>query len=301
MADEKQKREYGIPVGGVVLLFLGVIFLLQTLNVIPWGLWGTLWQYWPVILIVIGLGILLRHYNVWLMSLIILAALFACLGLAIWQYTPSPTTSTVTESYSRPLDNLERAQVKMDFPVGDFSIASLPASSQNLVEAGFEKSGGVLRTDFRRDGNTGMLDLRLERDSGPFWNSGDASWSALFSRNIPLTMDVKSAVSNLDVDLSELNVTDLKIKLDVGNYKVTLPASAGKTIVNIDSALSNLDIFVPEGVALKLKAKADLASAEIDQSRFPKEGDYYISPDFNTAKNRIEMEFKGSLGRVSVK
>jgi len=86
MSEEKPQRVVGVPIWGIFLVFLGIVFLLQTLNVLPWGLWGTLWRYWPVLIIIIGLGILLRRYNVWLLSLLILAILGGCLGIAIWQY-----------------------------------------------------------------------------------------------------------------------------------------------------------------------------------------------------------------------
>ncbi len=85
MSQEKQPRRNDIPVGGIFLLFIGTVLLLQTLDVLPWTLWNTLWRFWPVLLIITGLQILLRRYNVWLVSLLLLALLFATLGLTIWQ------------------------------------------------------------------------------------------------------------------------------------------------------------------------------------------------------------------------
>ena len=86
MPEEKSSRVIGVPVRGIFLVFLGIIFLLQTLDVLPWGLWKTLWRFWPVLIIITGLGILLRRYNVWLISLLVLVVLGAGLGIAIWQY-----------------------------------------------------------------------------------------------------------------------------------------------------------------------------------------------------------------------
>ena len=86
MPEEKSSRVIGVPVQGSFLVFLGVVLLLQTLDVLPWGLWRTLWRFWPVLIIITGLGILLRRYNVWLISLLVLVVLGAGLGIAIWQY-----------------------------------------------------------------------------------------------------------------------------------------------------------------------------------------------------------------------
>lgn len=86
MPGEKSPRVISVPVWGIFLVFLGIVFLFQTLDVLPWGLWRTLWRFWPVLIIITGLGILLRHYNVWLVSLLVLVVLGAGLGIAIWQY-----------------------------------------------------------------------------------------------------------------------------------------------------------------------------------------------------------------------
>jgi len=75
---------------GIALLILGVVFLLQNFDVLPWGLWGTLWRFWPVLIIILGLNILMRRYNTWLVSALVLAILCACLGIAIWQYGSFP-------------------------------------------------------------------------------------------------------------------------------------------------------------------------------------------------------------------
>jgi hypothetical protein len=88
VSDERKPRERqhwtnDIPAGGIFLLFLGTVLLLQTLDVLPWTLWNTLWRFWPVLLINSGLSILLRRYNVWLVSLVLLALLLGSLGLAI--------------------------------------------------------------------------------------------------------------------------------------------------------------------------------------------------------------------------
>src|SRR3990172_9810189 len=84
MSEERPDRNYEMPTGGIFLLFLGVVFLLQSLGVLPWSLWNTLWRFWPVILVITGLGLLLRRLNVWLVNLLLLALLFACLGIAAW-------------------------------------------------------------------------------------------------------------------------------------------------------------------------------------------------------------------------
>ena len=61
MSEKKPQQSHGALIWGIILLFLGIVFLLQVLDVLPWALWVTLWRFWPVLIIIIGLNILLRR------------------------------------------------------------------------------------------------------------------------------------------------------------------------------------------------------------------------------------------------
>ena len=301
MSEPKQQREYHVPVWGIFLLFLGVVFLLQTFNVLPWGLWGTLWRFWPVLLIVIGLSILLRRSNPWLVGALILVLLFASLGIAICQYGPSLPAGGVTKSYSEPLGSLERAQIQINFNAGSLTMRSLPPDSPNFVEAASGRGNGDMKVVFQNQDGEGSLFLSTERTNRRFWDEAEAKWEVRFNRTLPLTIDIKSAVGNLDLDLSELAVTELQMDIDAGNCMVTMPSSTGTTHAYIKADVANIEVTIPEGVAAKLKVDTDLSAFEINESRFPRKGDYYISPDFESAKNRIELELDCDIGRVQVK
>jgi hypothetical protein len=52
MKDEAQRQREGIT-GGLILISIGAIFLLNNLDILRIH---DLWKYWPVILIAIGVG-----------------------------------------------------------------------------------------------------------------------------------------------------------------------------------------------------------------------------------------------------
>lgn len=53
-----QDRHQSGGLGGLILIFIGVVFLLNNFGVLSWEIWNTLWRFWPVILILGGLEIL---------------------------------------------------------------------------------------------------------------------------------------------------------------------------------------------------------------------------------------------------
>lgn len=296
LLEKKPQRTVGAPLWGIFLLFLGIIFLLQTLDVLPWGLWGTLWRFWPVLIIIIGLGILLRHYNPWLVSLLTLAILGACLGIAIWQHGASPPPGTATRSYSEPLGNIEHAKIEIDFTAGSLTIGSLPPTSPNFVEADSEarNGDGNINVDFHQENSEGKLYLSSKQA-----NDG-IRWEVRFTQNIPLAIKIKSAASNTEFDLSKLKVTELRLDIDAGNYRLTMPSSGGTTYAYIKADLANVEVTIPNEVAATIQEDTDLSAFDVDESRFPRKGELYISNNFDTAQNRIYLEIDCDVGRVQV-
>jgi len=47
--------------GPLVLVIIGLLLLLNNMGMLPLGFWGTIWRFWPLILILIGLDILATH------------------------------------------------------------------------------------------------------------------------------------------------------------------------------------------------------------------------------------------------
>jgi hypothetical protein len=282
------------------LLFLGIVFLLQALDVLPWGVWGTLWRFWPVLIIIIGLNILLSRYSPWVVSVLVFALLWACLGVAFWQY--EPPTGTVTRSYCEPLADLESASIVMDFDGGSLSLGSLASDSPNLVEIDSNsKDGGGIEADFHRQNGEGSLHLSARGINRFFWSRPFLDWQAMFTQKIPLTLDIKSAASDISLDLSKLLTPDVLVELNAGSCQVTAPSSASTTHIRINANASNVEVTIPAGVAARILLDTNVTGIDIDKSRFPQSGVYYMSEDFGTSGKQVELEIKCNVGRVQVK
>jgi len=74
-------KKYGNGIlGGLFLVFLGSIFLLTNLGLIPSSVWNELWKFWPVLVILLGLR-LLTGRNIVSRIIITLVTLFAFAGV----------------------------------------------------------------------------------------------------------------------------------------------------------------------------------------------------------------------------
>jgi hypothetical protein len=79
----------GFPVFAALLIVVGVLLLLQNFDVLPSGVWGAIWRFWPVALLIVGVNIFLRD-RPWLAGFVILLILLGTAGTAIWLASAYP-------------------------------------------------------------------------------------------------------------------------------------------------------------------------------------------------------------------
>ncbi|HAZ31940.1 MAG TPA: hypothetical protein DCY61_04515 [Dehalococcoidia bacterium] len=300
MSETKSPKKHHVSIWGIILVFVGVVLLLQNFDVLPWGLWATLWRFWPALLILIGLNIVVGRYKPWLAAVIILAVLAVSLGLAVWQYQ-SPLLREVISTYSEPRGDLHEAVVEVDFQAGHLRLSALPPDSTNLVEA--VSRGDGLTADFRPQDTVGHLRLNSAWDRRPPWGrvgTGWTEWKVELAQGIPLILEVKSDAADVALDLRHLKMTRLDLELNAGNCKVRMPSGEGITRAFIEANAANIEITIPEGVAARIEVDLNAGVLEIDESRFPRKGDYYISPNFEDAESRIYLKIDLNAGRVEV-
>ncbi|MDO8750846.1 MAG: toast rack family protein [Dehalococcoidia bacterium] len=286
-----------LPLAGIVLLIAGVILLLQTTGVLPWDMWLGLWRFWPLLVIALGVHILFgRKIGWWATVLVIVAILVAIGGALLLGAGNEKPVSSVTE----PLNGLESADVSIKFGAGDLTLTSLPAGSPNLVEGQFGTEGQGARVQLIRSQNKGTLTISPNRQPWIRWFS-KASWDLALSQTPKLTMDLAAGAADVKLDLRELKLSELNVNVGATDVEIVMPASAGDVMANINAGAANIIVTIPPGVSAKIKKHTGVSSFAIDAGRFPLSGDVYVSPDFDTAKNRVTIDLEVGAANVTIK
>jgi len=248
----------------VVTIVIGAVLLASTTGVFAQGPLEMLLQWWPILLIVLGIWFLF-------------GALFA--------------RSTPVESLSMPLEGATDAQVRIRFGAGEISVSR--GQPGNLVDGRFE--GGVVA---KRDGN--RLELRQDTDRGIPWLERQSDWTVGLSGEIPLDLRVDTGAARGDLDLSDLRVRSVELHTGASETRLRLPRAAGATEVRAQTGAASLVIEVPTDVAVRIRSRMTLGTTDIDQSRFPRQGDGYASPEYATSANRADIEVSGGVGSIRV-
>ena len=260
---------------GVILVLFGILLLLNSLGILTVNVWGMIW---PLILIAVGLGIL------W--------------GILVGDPTAGVEEATI------PLEGAGRARVRVQHGAGRLQVDS-SAGPGELVTGTFR---GGLAHRVRRDGDALDVEMRTPPHNLPFfmmpWNwgrRGGLDWSVGLNSEIPISLSLETGASDVRLDLADLRVTELRLQTGASATRLTLPANAGHTRAEIHSGAASVSVRVPSGVAARIRAKSGMAEVKIDRNRFPRTGDTYQSPDYDTASNKVDLYVETGVGSMDIR
>ena len=260
----------GAVIWPLVLIAVGVLMLLQNFGLISPKVWGA---FWAVVLMALG---------VWTL-----------MGVLVPRRTEA-------EQASAALEGAARARIRLDHGAGRLNVKA--GSDPAQLFSGTFQGGLDYRID--RDGDEARARLNTPPGAFPFWNWGPGAgydWAVELNPAIPLRLELRAGADEARLDLSALRVTELRIDTGASSTEVVLPASAGFTSVRVSAGAASLALRVPPGVAARVRARGGAMSAEVDTGRFPRAGDVYQSPDYDTAANKIEIDANLGAGSLEVR
>jgi len=251
---------------GGVLILLGVLFLLQTQNIIP-----SIFPYlWPIALILVGGWMILNVY---------------------WRPTQSEQ-----EIFSIPLGEAKSIKYKFSHGAGQIEIKDGAPTGQALVGS----SAAGMNTSSQLDGD--RLNIKVEAGASfvPFVGPENGVFRFQLPQGIPVMLNIETGASQLDLDLKDVLATDIRLQTGASNSNVTLP-SHGASHLDLEAGAASISIRVPEGVAARIRVKEGLTSLNVNTNRFPQlDSHLYQSPDFDSATDRAEINIEAGLGSFSV-
>jgi hypothetical protein len=111
---------------------------------------------------------------------------------------------------------------------------------------------------------------------------------------------LNTAASSSDFDLSALKTRSLEVKCAVGVFKAKLQPVMPDTYLDITSNVASVEISIPNGAACEVVTDSSFGGTDLDG--FDKKDDsHYQTPGFATAKNKIHVKAKVSLGSFGIK
>jgi len=302
MKENERKARRGSLIGPVILIGLGTVFLLNNLGVLPWSVWEMILRLWPVLLIAAGLDLLIGRRSA-LGSVLALALTLAALAGVLWLFGAGivPGQASSTEEIKQALDGATQAEIIIAPANGTLHVGSL-MDSANLVEGLIHLgSGERVGREFAVEDGTATFIRESEGGVGPFFGGwGDErDWDLGLNPGVPLWLEISLGVGQSEIDLTDLMVSDLGVSMGIGQTIVILP-DGGRFQARIDGAIGETVVVIPAGLAARIRVDTALGSSHVPDD-YRRRGDVYVSPGYESADNRVDLEVSQAIGNISIR
>lgn len=296
------RRRYPSLVWPIILIMAGVLFLLSNMGILDVNFWE-LWRLWPVLLILAGLEIILGRRSFLGNIIVLIITIAVVVGVVILLITApnvlTPSISGGVDHIAEPLEGVERANLEVDFAAGQLDISQLTDSS-SLIEGTLELATKRKPT-WEIDRKSDRADMTLKYEQGFenwSWRGGD-EWDLRLSPDVGLSLKVDVGAGSATIDLTGLDIRDLNVEAGASQTTVVFPEE-GDFSATLDSGVGALVLEIPEKMAARVRVDRGLSALDISR-RFEKEGDVYLTDDWQTNENRVDLEIDIGVGLVTVR
>ena len=296
-----ERTRTGGLVGPVLLIGLGLIILMNNLGVLNWSVWDMLFRLWPLILIAIGLDFLVGRRSIWgsLVALVLIVAVFV---VGVFLMDTRIEAAPSTEKIRHSLGDATSAEISVSPAVGFVRVYGLSQGASNLIEGDIRIIRGEKWSEtFDADKDPIVYTVKSQRvgwvPSFGIWDD-TASWDVGLNPQVRLNLDVSLGVGKSELELGGLELTSLDADIGVGKLTVTLP-SEGQFNARINSAIGETFVIIPRGMAARIRVSTGLGTSQMPAS-YTRQGDFYISPGYGTAENRVDLVISQAIGLIRV-
>ncbi|MEX0616759.1 MAG: DUF5668 domain-containing protein [Candidatus Woykebacteria bacterium] len=289
-------------VGPGILIVFGIIFLLNNFGILPWDVWLSLWKFWPIILILVGVEILLGKPA----SIKTFVVLFGLVFLVpiILSYNPITNNPLATEEFeiAESLGVATSAKIILELPASTINIGSLEGSSAFLTQGKIVYSEAAKKPSVEKKETGGKMELTLTQSTQgklPFISNLKTNANLSLTSLIPLEIFIKTGASTANIDLSKLKSEYLEVNSGASSLNIKLADNFSQKIL-IKAGASSITLEIPVKLESKVTVDSQVKSVAAPE-RFKKTADTYQTKDFEKANVRGEIEIKSAAGSITIK
>lgn len=296
---------------GIILLELGFLFLGINLSWWPNAVWLSFASFWPIILIIIGLRVLLKNNGLFsLLTLIIVTAflLISLLspgidynGVQISDNGLKTTSSATSQDYNKKV--VKSLNLTLKAGAGNISINSLSDNSSYLFTEENTNMGPINKSIAIHNG-TAMVGLIKEKMSYFLLNPrawGNRNLMTKINPNLPTELTINSGASSLNMDLSDIMISQLVVDAGATNGTIDFGNKEDRVFANMNIGASNLTINIPLHSGIKIYPNSGLTKISFNSpATIIKSGNVLMSQNYQLAKNKIVINLTAGASNIKV-
>ena len=306
-------RPYRRPsiAGGLIVLTVGIIFLIANLRP-DLDFWSIAMRYWPVILIVIGLGKIFDAFRIrndggtgtdgqprGNNDLGIILAMLVLLAFVVVAVTHGHGRVVILrDSQSIDLQSAKTVTANIDMPSGTLDLAG---GASKLLDANFayRDRDGKPQTNYTVSKDEGILDITQENLSHVHLAGSGNDWRLRFSGGVPIDFNLNLGAGKGNVNLQGLDVAHADLKVGVGRLDLDLTGPRKSDMhVDIEGGVGAAVIRLPRNIGVRVHAGDGLG--DVSAGGLHHEGDDYTNDEVGKSPNTIYVNVTGGVGHLTL-
>ncbi len=310
-------------IGAIFLIGIGVIFLLQNYNLLPQSIWGTIWKFWPLFLILFGISQISKGKK---NSALFLNSFALLLFLSIIGYSyishnqaytlpnfrlfsnsnPSSSKSVSTQYQNvtqgqYPLRTLDSKNLRLDIGFGQLHLSDSPTADHFKLKSQL-KNVGTPQLQVEQEEMGLNINLKTQTSFNIFGGfDKKASYEVtLGTQELPTKIDLDIGAGQAQIDLDQTKIESLDIHTGAGSAIISLSQqSLPQQPLDIDIGVGSANFTLPSEVGYKINHDIGIGSLQIDQQVLNGKGTY-TSNNYDQAAQKITLNAKVGTGSLTI-
>lgn len=292
----------GTFIAGLLLILAGLIIFLANIGYGSPVFAAQLSRFWPVLLILIGIsffwgGVIPRLLGILLIIALSGGIVFLALQnpFSSFHFSRGQRETELVVERSR-YAGVTSAEIAMKFGGGKIMLDS---GTGQFAEGLFRGASGAV-TSVKRHHNKVKIDIRPAVTSWFSHLNNMNNWEVHLSPELPWEISVEAGAAEGDLDFTGLDFQQLELKLDAGDFRFKFGNNGEYGKVKMQAGASNVRIQVDANSGVRIRLQGALSSNNLDELGWSRVDDYYVSPAFDEALSRIDLDLKMGVGNLEL-
>ncbi len=322
--ENKESRDY---TGAIFLVLLGTLFLLNTTNVVPWSIWLYLFRFWPIILILAGLKMILPKSNVGniimtaVYTLFLLAAGTMSYFFAIEKKVPL-ISERVSDFFSGEYKMNQESQTKEQYILSEdytnvenrildifIGASELTLDDENqayhlLSETTYQYDGDL--PEIQAQVTEGLLSIGFSNEDVRHmgvWRFVAPKYELTLGQNtLPTSLDLTIGAGKATVDLDNTVLKNVFAEVGAGDLDMSLIGDSIPESINLEIGAGDMTLVLPKDTEISLVYSLGVGEINLDTEQIEgigQDGTYKTS-NYESAENKLSIDATVGVGSLTI-
>lgn len=204
-----------------------------------------------------------------------------------------------TESQTVQVGGAEAVHVEIVMGAGTLLVSG---GADQLLEAEFTYSDGDRKPEVEYNVSQGHGRLVIRQPSAMVIIPSPSlryEWDLRLNSEVPMSLGIEMGAGGGDLDLDDLNLTDLRIAMGAGSAEIDLTGDWERDLkVTIVGGVGGVRLRLPRDIGVRVDVDRGLGT--VDATGFRREDDAYVNGAYGTSEVTLRVDVDVGVGGVEL-